>query len=53
MRQNMVFSTKINEKFSGEGHIAPSPDPSPIGEGDTPSPRFTTSAPAASRPLPF
>jgi len=41
MRQNMVFSTKKYEKFSGEGtHPSPSADP-PL------------SAPAAPSPLPF
>ena len=38
MRQNMVFSTKSTNFFSGEGH---SPLPTPSREGDTPSP-FST-----------
>jgi len=49
-RQNMVFSTKNTKNYLGRGHSS-LPDPSPNGEGDTPSPRLRHLDPSHSKTL--
>ena len=46
MRQNMVFSAKKYEQFSGEGAES---DPFPSADGDTPSPHPTQPPPSPRR----
>jgi len=47
--KNHYFETKNGKKFSEEGHNLSSPDPSPSGEGDSPSSHPIHSVPSAPR----